>query len=309
MIKQIVVAAALSGLFLPSCAKKDSEAARATVIMRDGTQVAGAVVASSPAEMKIAGDDGVTRTIPMSQVKSVDYGDAPVAPASAQTATPARRDAASPRTTGRRAEREAPALPSQSEPDRVHEFHQHPPESAITTRTYELPVGTEVSVRSEETIDSGKAVEGQTFAAEVATDVRDAAGSTVIPRGANAQIVIRSASKGGRFRGASDLVLDLKLVAIEGRQYQLDTSDVEQRGKSGIGANKRTAVYTGGGAALGAIIGAIAGGGKGAAIGAGAGAGAGAITQILTKGQSIRVPAETVLTFKLDKPLRVVAAQ
>ena len=309
MIRQIVVTAVLSGLFLTSCAKKDAEGARATVIMRDGTQVAGAVVASSPAEMKIAGDDGVTRTIPMSQVKSVDYGDAPMAPASAQTATSARRDAASPRATGRRAEREASASPSQSESDRVHELHQHPPESAITSRTYELPVGTEVSVRSEETIDSSKAVEGQTFAAEVANDVRDAAGATVIPRGANAQIVIRSASKGGRIRGASDLVLDLKSVAIEGRQYQLDTSDVEQRGKSGIGANKRTAVYTGGGAALGAIIGAIAGGGKGAAIGAGAGAGAGAVTQILTKGQSIRVPAETVLTFKLDKPLRVVAAQ
>jgi hypothetical protein len=65
---------------------------------------------------------------------------------------------------------------------------------------------------------------------------------------------------------------------------------------------------TGGGAALGAIIGAIAGGGKGAAIGAGSGAGAGALTQILTKG-SIKIPAETVLTFKLDSALRVVEAR
>ena len=56
---------------------------------------------------------------------------------------------------------------------------------------------------------------------------------------------------------------------------------------------------------LGAVIGAIAGGGKGAAIGAGAGAGAGALTQTLTKGGSIKVPAESVLTFELDKPLRV----
>ena len=76
-----------------------------------------------------------------------------------------------------------------------------------------------------------------------------------------------------------------------------------------MGANKRTAVYTGGGAALGAIIGAIAGGGKGAAIGAGAGAGAGALTQVFTKGKSIKVPVESVLTFQLDKPLQVVAAQ
>jgi outer membrane lipoprotein SlyB len=82
-----------------------------------------------------------------------------------------------------------------------------------------------------------------------------------------------------------------------------------QKGKSGMGANKRTAEYTGGGGAIGAIIGAIAGGGKGAAIGAGSGAAAGAITQVVTKGGSIKVPAETVLTFKLDGPLRVAASQ
>ena len=71
----------------------------------------------------------------------------------------------------------------------------------------------------------------------------------------------------------------------------------------------RTAEYTGGGAALGAIIGAIAGHGKGAAIGAAAGAGGGALTQVLTKGGSIRVPAETVLTFKLDKSVQILAAK
>lgn len=83
--------------------------------------------------------------------------------------------------------------------------------------------------------------------------------------------------------------------------------DIAERGQSGIGANRRTGEFTGGGAAIGAIIGAIAGGGKGAAIGGGSGAGAGALTQILTKG-TIKVPVETILTFKLDKPLRVKAA-
>jgi outer membrane lipoprotein SlyB len=120
-------------------------------------------------------------------------------------------------------------------------------------------------------------------------------------------VVIKSASKGGRFRGASDLVLDLNSVNIGGRSYAIDTAEISRKGKSGVGANKRTAEYTGGGAALGAIIGAIAGGGKGAAIGAGAGAGAGALTQVLTKGRTIKVPAESVLTFRLDKPLRVTA--
>ena len=61
------------------------------------------------------------------------------------------------------------------------------------------------------------------------------------------------------------------------------------------------------GAPIGAIIGAIAGGGKGAAIGAGSGAGAGALTQIITRGK-IKVPVESVLTFKLDRELSVTAA-
>ena len=131
----------------------------------------------------------------------------------------------------------------------------------------------------------------------------------VIPAGSNAQAVIRSASQGGRFRGASDLVLDLQSVSIGGRQYQISTADFQQKGREGVGANKRTATFAGGGAAVGAIIGAIAGHGKGAAIGALSGAGAGAAAQVLTKGGAIRIPAETVLTFQLDKPLRVVAAR
>lgn len=192
--------------------------------------------------------------------------------------------------------------------DERHEHHYHPAQSAITTKTYALEAGTEITVRNEETIDSGHAAEGQTYAAEVTKDVVDSAGDVVVPRGANATIVIKSASKGGHFRGASDLVMDLGAVSVDGRQYQLSTSDVAERGRNGIGANKRTGEMAGGGAAIGAIIGAIAGGGKGAAIGGGAGAGAGALTEILTKG-SIKVPAESLLTFRLDAPLRVVEAQ
>jgi len=202
----------------------------------------------------------------------------------------------------------ATSTPPRARREATHREHYHPVESAITTKSHELPAGTEISVRNEETIDSGRAAEGQTFPAEVTRDVLDTAGDVVIPRGSNAQIVIRSASKGGRFRGASDLVMDLASVSIDGQQYHLSTADLAERGRSGIGANRRTGEFTGGGAAIGAIIGAIAGGGKGAAIGAGSGAGAGALSQVLTKG-AIKVPVETVLTFKLDQPLRVRAAQ
>jgi hypothetical protein len=261
--------------------------------MRDGTTLAGTVTATSPAEITLAGDDKTDHTVPMTQVKSIEYDDA-----AAQTAAA--------RTSGSPAPSSADARAAS---DSTHEHHYHPSRAEIHTRTYLLPTGTHISIRNEDTINSATAVEGQTYAAEVTEDVPDAAGDVVIPRGSNAQIVIRSASKGGRFRGASDLVLDLQSISVEGQQYNISSTDVREKGKQGVGANKRTAIYTGGGAALGAIIGAIAGGGKGAAIGAGAGAGGGVLTQVLTKGGSIKVPAETVLTFQLDKPVQIVEAK
>jgi outer membrane lipoprotein SlyB len=100
--------------------------------------------------------------------------------------------------------------------------------------------------------------------------------------------------------------LDVESVTVDGRRYRVSTVDQElENRREGVGANKRTGQFVGGGAALGAIIGAIAGGGKGAAIGAVAGAGAGAGTQIMTRGKEVHVPAETVLRFRLDRPLRL----
>jgi hypothetical protein len=289
------VASAFGALFfLVSCGNKASGGPHATVLMRDGSTLTGTVTATSPAEITLAGDDNTAHTVPMAQVKSIEYDDA--AP---NQNTPAQTGSAPTQ----------PASASRAVSDSYHEHHYHPTRSEIHTKTYELPAGTQVSVRSEETIDSATAVEGQTYAAEIADNVLDANGDVVIPHGSNAQIVIRSASKGGRFRGTSDLVLDLKSITVEGKEYLISTADLRESGKQGLGANKRTAEYTGGAAALGAIIGAIAGGGKGAAIGAGAGAGGGALTQVLTKGAAIRVPAETVLTFKLDKPVQIVQAK
>jgi hypothetical protein len=286
-------------LLLASCAKEESvpaasDAQHAKVDMRDGTSVSGNVVSSTASDITLAPDGGgANRTISMKQVKAVSYDDAPAAPAAAAApAATASGGAKSP-------------APASSAPD-AHENHYHPEKTAIQTKTFVVPVGTEVPVRTEEAIDSGTAVEGQTFAAEIDSDVRDANNDVVIPRGANAQIVIKSASKGGRFRGASDLVIDLQSVSIGGQQYALSTTDVAQTGKDGVGENKRTAKYVGGGAAVGAIIGAIAGHGKGAAIGAGSGAVAGGAAQVLTKGGSISIPAESLVTFKLDQPLKVV---
>jgi hypothetical protein len=278
-------------LFVAACGGTSSGGGQhATVQMRDGSSVTGTVVSSSADEIKITGDDNVTRTLPMAQVRAVDYGDAPAA-----SAAPAGSSGAP--TMASAAARPLPRPSTASRP--------RPTLDEITTDTHLLATGTEISVQTEETIDGSTAADGQTFAATVTEPVKDADNKTVIPAGAKGQVVIRSLTQGGKIRGRDDLVLDLTSVSIDGRQYALSTEDLEEKGKQGIGANKRTAEFAGGGAAIGGIVGAIFGGGKGAAIGAGVGAGGGAATQALTKG-TIRVEAETILTFKLDKALKVV---
>jgi hypothetical protein len=295
-----------------SAAPQPVSGPHAFVHLKNGSRLPGIIVASTRTDMVVAGDDGVEHKVPLSQIKSVEYGDTPA------TQSPASREPATPkRAAGARPEPSTKEEPAPAQKDAGREQAREtgpltpttPPAPVVTTKTYELPSGSEISVRTNEPIDSETAAEGQTFEAEVTRNATDANGDVVIPRGSPARIVIKSASKGGRIKGASDLVLDLQSVTINRKPYTIDTVDVTKQGKSGVGANKRTAAYTGGGAALGAIIGAIAGGGKGAAIGAASGAGAGALTQILTKGKSIKVPVESVLTFNLDKELKVTAAQ
>lgn len=71
------------------------------------------------------------------------------------------------------------------------------------------------------------------------------------------------------------------------------------------GKGRRTAGFIGGGAGLGAIIGGIAGGGKGALIGGLAGAGAGTAGGALTGNKNIYIPAETILTFRLERSVHL----
>jgi hypothetical protein len=157
--------------------------------------------------------------------------------------------------------------------------------------------GTTIHVRSTEDINANDS-NGQVFHGAVEQDVVDRNGNIVIPRGSDAELIARRVS-------GNELALDLESITIHGQRYGVETTEAEvNSSQSGIGTNKRTGEFLGGGAVIGAIIGALAGGGKGAAIGAGAGAAAGAGAQILTRGRNINVPPESLLTFRLTQPLR-----
>jgi hypothetical protein len=127
-------------------------------------------------------------------------------------------------------------------------------------------------------------------------------GQTVIARGARADGAVIDAKPLGKFKGGAELVIRLERVATSEGSFPVSTSSITRTEK---GKGKRTAVFAGGGAGLGALIGGLAGGGKGAAIGAAAGAGAGTAGGAMTGNKQIVLPAETLLTFRLEQPVRI----
>lgn len=169
-------------------------------------------------------------------------------------------------------------------------------------RRLEAPAGSELQIRTTERIDSRDAAEDSTFSGLVERAVTDASGRTIIPESSRAELAIRRVSSGGA-TGSPELTIDVVSVTVNGRRHVVSTADLEVDSDRGLGTNKRTAATVGGGAAAGTIIGAIAGGGKGAAIGVLVGAAGGAAAQVLTKGRDVRIPTETVLVFRLDRPI------
>ena len=170
--------------------------------------------------------------------------------------------------------------------------------AAAWAQTSVLPEGSEIKVRTDVAIPAQPAA-GATYAVTVNNDVSDRSGNVVIPKGSKGQLVA--------VRDGKETNLDLSSVTVNGKRYLL-TSLSKSTGAEGLGKNKRTAKYVGGGAAVGAVLGALLGGGKGAAIGAVLGGAAGAGTQVMT-GKKKEIPAETELTFKLAQDLQMQAVK
>jgi len=174
---------------------------------------------------------------------------------------------------------------------------------ALEAGSVTIPAAAEIAVRTNEAIQGDAAASGRTYSANIDRDVMDSTGRVVIPRGSQALLVMQNLATGG-VTSAPEVSLDLQSVTVGGNTYFVSTEDLRRAsGREGIGKNQRTAEMVGGGAVLGTLLGAVAGGGRGAAIGAIAGAAAGAGAQVLTRGKTVNVPAETVLTFRLDQPL------
>jgi hypothetical protein len=197
----------------------------------------------------------------------------------------------------------AAAAPAEPAPAPVVQAPQATPANSTGAGVL-VPAGTHIVVRMIDGIDSKQNRVGDTFQASLeeplivdSTQVA-AKGTTVYGR-------LEQVKSAGRVEGQSELRLVLTGIVLNGATYNIATGQYEVQGKS---RGHQTATRTGIGAVAGGIIGAIAGGGKGAAIGAGVGAGAGAASTVLTHGQQVHVPSETVLDFTLQQPVQLPMA-
>jgi hypothetical protein len=148
-----------------------------------------------------------------------------------------------------------------------------------------------------DSVDSATNHAGDMFRASLALPIA-VDGESIVPSGADVFVKLTNSSSAGRMTGRSQLTLQLARLDFQGKSYTLASDDFQETGKS---RGKRTAETVGVGAGVGAIIGGIIGGGKGAAIGAGVGGGGGAAAEAATKGQQVRIQAETKLDFTLQQ--------
>lgn len=176
-----------------------------------------------------------------------------------------------------------------------------PPLNASVSDSITIPIGTRIMVRTIDAIDSAHNQVGDKFQASLEQPIV-VDGTTVVPKGADIYGRLSQANEAGHLAGRSQLKLELTGIVVGGQTIPLSTGEYSLSGSS-RGAS--TAKRAGGGAAVGAVIGAIAGGGTGAAIGAGVGAGAGTAVQVVTHGEQVKVPSETLLEFSLQQAVRV----
>jgi len=248
----------------------------------------------------VGGDDHSIRFAVGSQVNTYDVVDVDALRFAAQSAGNIQPALPPPQQSSSSSAYSAPSGP----PSNSNTSYAPPPAPPpVPATNLEIPSGTQIVVRLIDGADSKRDQLGQTYRASVEQPVV-MNGQTVIPRGSDAVAVLSDETKSGKIEGKTMLTLALRSVSVNGRTYDLATSNVSKT--SGSRGTKSGEVI-GGTAALGAIIGALAGGGRGAAIGAVSGAGVGTAAQVATSGERVKVPSETVLTFALQNPLYVAS--
>jgi len=125
-----------------------------------------------------------------------------------------------------------------------------------------LEPGMEVPVKLNQTINVERS-DNRVYYGIVDRDIRGDNGRIAIPRGANAELMVRVARD-------NDLILDLESVVVNGQRYAVRTNPDRVESQPTV---------------VGAIVGAVSGG--------------------EVRGRVVRIPRDSVVTFRLEQPLEV----
>src|SRR5262249_11872652 len=139
-------------------------------------------------------------------------------------------------------------------------------------------------------------------------------GRTVIPAGAIVEGRITQVTPAKRMNRSGTIGIDFDDIVFPNGSHvglvgSLTSSDpstrkrIDDESRVSGESNNRTAVFVGGGGAIGAVLGGIAGGAKGAVLGGVSGAGAGVASILFSKGEEAQVPSGTPFGVQLKQPL------
>ena len=155
-----------------------------------------------------------------------------------------------------------------------------------------VPAGTRLVIRMVDSVDTKRHQAGHKFRGQLEGALVHN-GVTVAPRGAMLYGTVTSSSSSGRVAGTASMSIEFTDIMINDQLFPIatDTLAAQSSGQGG-----KTVGRTARSAALGGLIGGSSGAKKGAKVGVGA--------SILTSGDSINVPAgtllETTLRISLD---------
>ena len=169
-------------------------------------------------------------------------------------------------------------------------MRQHVPSAAppIPNNLITLQAGTTLALRTAEVIDSSSSSPGQTFAAVVSRDISDATGQTVLPTGCPATLVLLVSPLSSAKKGA----------------FELRIASVTLNGDSYLVRNPSAGNSTVPGASLGAFLGGVQGTDRLPSTEENTEKS----RQITLSGEKIWVPVGSLLTFRLDRQVRLIGS-
>jgi hypothetical protein len=187
--------------------------------------------------------------------------------------------------------------------------------AALATDELALPAGTGLRMKLETALSTSTTKVGDSFSGRVTEPVM-LNGKEVIPVGATIQGHVSQVSEPRRVKGMPTIGINPDVITMPtGERFTLAASVVDtEKGThtsvndegmiKGAGHDKRDLLVAGVGVGAGLGVGAAAGGGKGALIGAVIGGGA-AVTHWLWRKHSAELPAGSVITMELSRPMQM----